>query len=167
MTTLTKHEHCLEQHLNEFLIERMHTPFAWGANDCAIFAADAILVMTGVDVAEDFRGRYTTDTGAVRSIKKVTGGSTIADAAIYCAEKHGLTEYQYPLMAKRGDLVLVKNRDGSEIAAIVSLNGRHVVSPGDEGLVRFSIMDVTRAWSIGDTHTWTKPHWHKHKEQGQ
>jgi cell wall-associated NlpC family hydrolase len=70
-------------------------------------------------------------------------------------------------MAKRGDLVLVRNADGNEIAGIVSLNGRHVVSPGETGLVHFSILDITRAWSIGDTHAWTKPHWHRNKEQEQ
>lgn len=161
---MTKHEHYLEAHLHDFLAERQDVPFAWGLNDCAIFAADAILAMTGTDIAEDFRGRYTSEVGALRAIKKITGGSTIADAAGYCANKHGLVEHKYPLMAKRGDLVLIKNRDGNEIAGIVSLDGRHVVSPGDNGLVKFSIMKVTRAWSLGDNHAWRAPHWHPHNK---
>lgn len=34
-------------------------PFAYGSHDCALFAAGAVLAMTGVDLAADFRGRYT------------------------------------------------------------------------------------------------------------
>lgn len=160
---MTKREHYLEVHLHDFLLERQNVPFAWGVNDCAFFAADAIRAMTGTDIADDFRDKYNTEVGALRAIKKVTGGSSIADAAAYCAGKHGLIEHKYPLMAKRGDLVLVKNRDGDEIAGIVSLDGRYVVSPGDEGLVKFSIIEVTRAWSLGDEHEWRAPHWHPHR----
>lgn len=155
--SLMKKEHWLTEELPQFLDSRRNVPFAWGSNDCATFAADAIQAITGTDIAEKFRGKYTTEVGALKAIKEITGGSTVVDAAAYCAENHGLVEHQYPLMAKRGDLVIVKNRDGGEIAGIVSLNGRHVLSPGDNGLVLFSITDVTRAWSLGDAHEWTPP----------
>jgi hypothetical protein len=161
---MKKKEHWLTGSFHDFIIERKDVPFAWGTNDCAIFAADAIQSITGVDIAEDFRGLYTTERGAMKAIKKVAGGSTIADAAAYCAEKHGLVEHQYPLMAKRGDLVIIKNRDGKEIAGVIGLNG-HPLSPGDNGLVQFSILDVTRAWSLGDEHEWSPPKWHpKHPD---
>lgn len=159
---MTKHEHHLTVELPAFVESRLHTPFAWGSNDCATFAADAIQAITGEDIADDFRGKYKTKTGALKLIKKLTGGTTIADAAVYCAEKHGLRKYEHPLMAKRGDLVLVRNGDGDEIAGIVALNGRHVMSPGDKGIVPLPILSVTRAWSVGDTHRWTPPKWHKH-----
>lgn len=158
---LTKHEHHLTDHLPAFITVRLNEPFSWGANDCAMFAADAIEAMTGVDVAAEFRGKYSTKLGAFKAIKKIVGGSTVADAAVYCAEKHGLREYQYPLMAKRGDLAIVRNDVGEEIAGIVALNGRHVWVPGNSGLVSLSIMDVIRSWSIGDAHEWTPPSWHQ------
>jgi len=157
---LTKKEHHLELHLDQFLMDRESTAFSWGSNDCALFAADAIQAQTGVDIAEKFRGRYRTELGAMKTIKKITGGSTVADAAAYCATKHGMTEYEHPKMAKRGELVIVRNADGNEIAGIVALNGRHVLSPGETGLVRFSILDVTRAWSISVVHDWIPPKWH-------
>lgn len=34
-------------------------PFGYGSHDCALFAAGAVQAMTGVDLAADFRGRYT------------------------------------------------------------------------------------------------------------
>jgi hypothetical protein len=161
MMALVKKEHYLTDHLPQFIESRLHTPFVWGSNDCALFAADAVLAATGVDIAEDFRGKYDSKLGAFRTIKEVTGGSTIEDAAAYCAEKHGLKECQFPLMAKRGDLVIVHNNLGEKVAGIVGLNGRHVYVPGDNGLVHFSIMGVIRAWSVGDAHEWTPPKWHK------
>jgi hypothetical protein len=33
-------------------------PFTWGVHDCAILAADAVLAMTGEDLAAPYRGRY-------------------------------------------------------------------------------------------------------------
>lgn len=33
-------------------------PFAWGVNDCLIMVAGAVELLTGVDYAEGFRGRY-------------------------------------------------------------------------------------------------------------
>lgn len=157
---MTKHENYLTDNLPAFIESRLLTPFRWGANDCATFAADAIEAITGVDVAEDFRDKYNTKLGAFKTIKKVTGGSTVVDAAAYCAVKHGMKEHDYPLMAKRGDLVIVRNNAGEEIAGIVGLNGRHVWVPSNEGLVQISIVDVIRSWSTGEIHQWTLPKWH-------
>lgn len=150
---LTKHEHWRERHFHAFLIERANMPFEWGKNDCALFAADAIQAVSGTDIADDFRGKYTTQLGSLRTIKAVTGGSSVADAAAYCANKHGLTEHTHLLMAQRGDLVVIENA-GTLIAGVVHLNGRDVVSVSESGLVRLPTTDPTgkpnivRAWSI-------------------
>jgi hypothetical protein len=150
---LTKHEHWHTRAFDPFLRERANMPFEWGTNDCATFAADAILANTGIDIADDFRGKYTTQLGALKTIREVTGGTSVADAAAYCAAKHGLVEHTYPLMAKRGDLVVIEN-DGNLIAGVVHLNGFHAISVSEAGLVRLPIADhngkpnVVRAWSV-------------------
>lgn len=150
---LTKHENWHTRKFDPFLRKRAEAPFEWGANDCCTFAADAILANTGVDIASEFRGKYTTQLGALRTIQEVTGGTTVADAAAYCAEKHGLVEHTYPLMAKRGDLVVINN-GGNLIAGVVHLNGRHVISVSEDGLVRLPLADLTgkpnvvRSWSV-------------------
>jgi hypothetical protein len=130
-----------------FLKQAKSTPFKWGSNDCCLFAANAVLAITGTDLADDFRGKYTDEASAFALIKTVTGGTTVADAAAYCAKKHNLTEYAHPLMAKRGDLVVISNA-GNLIAGVVHLNGREVVSVNDQGMVRLPITSITRSWSI-------------------
>ena len=143
MPQLDKHEASVS--LEAHLYSRIDTPFAWGVHDCCLFAADAIEAMHGVDIADDFRGKYSDQVSAMELIKTVTGGSTIADAAAHCASKHGMTEHQFPLMAQRGDLVVMKNGD-NVIAGVVHLNGRHIVSISEQGPVRLSILSVIRAW---------------------
>jgi len=90
----------------------MHMPkfrLPWGTNDCALFAANAILAITGTDIASDFRGKYSDEAGAFALIKSVTGGTTVADAAAWCAAKHGLVELAHPLQAQRGICWVVTN----------------------------------------------------------
>jgi len=135
------------QHFDDFLLARETMEFAWGTNDCALFAADAVEAITGVDIAEDFRGKYTTEKKAFALIAKLTKGTTVADAASYCAAKHELVEYEYPLMAKRGDLVVVED-DSRLIAGVVHLSGRHVVAVGEGGLKRVPLTAIKKAWTI-------------------
>ncbi len=139
--------------LHEFFQQREGQPFAWGVNDCCLFPADAILAMTGVDLAEDFRGRYTDEASAFALIAEITGGSTVADAAAWCAAKFELPEWvdgegvPRPLFAQRGDLVVVKDA-GRLIAGVVALTGRHVRTVGEEGLKWLPLSAVVRAWKI-------------------
>lgn len=137
------------QELNRFLIDHERDQFAYGAFDCCLFAADAIQVMTGVDIATEFRGKYKTELGALKAIRKITGGTSVEDAITYCAAQHGLTEWRYPLQAQRGDLVAIENGE-SIIAGIVHLNGKHVISIGESGLIRLPLTAIKRAWRTGN-----------------
>lgn len=144
---LTRTEHWATREFHDFLLSRAATPFAWGTNDCCLFPADAIESFTGVDLAAEFRGKYTDQASALAAIKSVANGATVADAAAYCADKHGLREWPLPMLAKRGDLVVIQQPDGL-IAGVVHLNGRHVVSVSETGLVRLPITAVKRAWAV-------------------
>jgi uncharacterized protein DUF6950 len=42
----------------EYLRETAQDKTVWGVNDCALWASDLILKATGVDVAKDLRGTY-------------------------------------------------------------------------------------------------------------
>lgn len=44
--------------LHAVVEERRRLPIEYGVNDCAIFAADCVLAMTGEDLAADYRGQY-------------------------------------------------------------------------------------------------------------
>jgi len=149
---LVRVQHWAERSFHRFLLARAKQPFAWGTNDCALFAADAVLAITGTDIAVDFRGKYSDEAGAFALIQSVTGrgedpATAVADAAAWCAEKAGLAELQHVLMAQRGDLVVVTDA-GRMIAGVVHLSGRHVVSVGAEGLKLLPIEDVVRAWRV-------------------
>jgi hypothetical protein len=143
---IKRQKHWATRAYHKFLVDRANTPFAWGTNDCALFAADGVKATTGIDIADDFRGKYTDEESAFALIKKLTGGSTVADAAAYCAKKHGLTELKHLLMAKRGDLVVFEAPTGALVAGLVHLNGRHIIAVGEGGAYRFSISKVLRAW---------------------
>lgn len=130
----------------QFLAASKDKPFAWGSFDCALSAAAGIEAITGVDVAADFRGKYTTEAGALATIKDVCGGSTVADAAEFVANKFGMKQWPGPLFAQRGDLVVCNAPTGQVVAGLVHLSGKHVVVVGEGGLYRLPIKSVVKAW---------------------
>ncbi len=146
---LTRSKHWATRAYNDFLTETANTPFEWGKHDCALFAANGIQAMTGTDVADDFRGKYSTEKEAFALIETVTGvrGGTVADAAAHCANKHEMAELKNPLMAQRGDLVVLED-SGRLIAGLVHLNGRDIAVAGETKLKKLPIADVKRAWHV-------------------
>lgn len=44
--------------LSDYIDRVAGRPFQWGVNDCLIMVAGAVELLTGVDHAEGFRGRY-------------------------------------------------------------------------------------------------------------
>ena len=150
----TKHWDTRE--LYKFIMGRQAMPFKWGANDCSMFSADCIQAMTGIDIASDFRGLYTDEAGAAAAIEKVTGvkGGTIEDAAAYCCAKHNIPQWRFPLLAQRGDLVVYKDpTTGVLVSGIIHLSGRHILTPGENGLRKVLIHDgkttpIVRSWHI-------------------
>jgi len=142
-------EHWATRGFHAFLKSRANTPFEWGKHDCALFAADGIEAITGVDIAADFRGKYSDEASAAEAVKSIAGGATVADAAAWCAAKHGLAEWAHPLKAQRGDLVIYEDpTTGSQVSGLVHLSGRHIVAAGPKGLIRISVSKVLRAWHV-------------------
>lgn len=156
---MIKRKHSWETgEFHDFLQARAAEPFVWGANDCCLFPADAILAFTGYDLAEPFRGRYTDEESAFALIRELTGNDTdpasaVADAAEFCAARAGLREWAkddgtpLPLFARRGDLVVIEDA-GRLIAGVMGLNGRHALTVGQDGLRRLPHSAVRRAWSV-------------------
>jgi hypothetical protein len=146
---MMRSRHWATRAFHAFLQARAYTPFAWGVHDCALFAADGIEAMTGIDIAADFRGKYSDEAGALEAIKAIAGGETVADAAAWCAAKHGIAELARPLFAQRGDLVVYRDPVTEQlVSGLVHLTGRHIVSAGTEGLRKIPISRVLRAWHV-------------------
>lgn len=117
--------------------ERLGEPFAWGPNDCASFAADAVHAQTGEDVLAELRGHRHNERQALRRERAIGG----LPAAI---ERAGLQPVP-PALAQRGDLVLVAQKPRPVLAVC---NGAEAVAPGGRGLVHVPITRALKAWRV-------------------
>lgn len=129
--------------LTALLAEREAAPFAWGTNDCCMFAADAIQAMTGIDPARALRG-YKTARGAAGRISRGGGVTSIADAG---ASACGWSRIN-PCFAARGDIVTVDTDHGVALA-VISLDGRRALCPGEIELLYLPVPRTGPAWRIG------------------
>lgn len=86
--------------LSRLIEDARERPFAWGSHDCATWAADCVMAVTGRDLGQDWRGRYRTARGAARMLRRA-GFSAIADAASVRLGQ----PLPSPLLAQRGDVV--------------------------------------------------------------
>jgi hypothetical protein len=126
-----------ELRLAEAISAARHRPFAWGQHDCVTWAADTACAMLGVPSwADDWRGRYSTEIGAARHLKKL-GFASLYDA--------GLARLGEPLanrlMAQRGDIVFAR-------AAFGVCVGIKAAFVGQDGLEFLHLREVQAAWRL-------------------
>jgi hypothetical protein len=110
--------------------------FSPGKHDCGILAADCVLAITGVDLAEPYRGRYSTLNSANRLLKE-RGYASIADLV---AE---LFPEISPALAQIGDLMLVDDTIGV-------CNGETVAVYGEHGVGFLPRSRASRAFEVAD-----------------
>lgn len=136
-----------ERKLHEFIESRKTEPFAWGKNDCCLFAADAVLSMTGVDIAGDFRGKYTDEASCMKLLASL-GYSSVEDMIrTELTTKWQMMAVQ-PTFAHRGDILLCRQPGGPALC-IVGLDGKHSLGVGESGLMKVTTYhDGVTAWRI-------------------
>lgn len=125
--------------LSRFLRERRNVAFAWGTNDCMLFAADAVYAMTGTDPAVRWRGYDSKD--AAETIIRDTGGVNRL-----ITEGLGVEPHQNPLRARRGDVVAME-LPGGWTAGVVDDTGQRIVSVTEEGITRLPLKLAAFIWS--------------------
>lgn len=76
-------------------------PFVWGQTDCAMLCLEAFDVMTGLALAEEHRGRYHSQSSALRYQRQ---HGIDVDVALYRA---GCVQV-VPGLQQRGDFVIVE-----------------------------------------------------------
>jgi cell wall-associated NlpC family hydrolase len=119
------------------LIEaRRHRPFVWGENDCALFAADAVVAISGVDLAAAHRGTYSDEAGAVAAVAAAGGMRGLVER---------LSEKRAGL-AQRGDVVIA-DLEGRETFGIV-VGGGFWCAPGPDGLVFRPMAEAVAAFGV-------------------
>lgn len=127
--------------LSQFIEDRRRVPFAWGSNDCCLFASDWVLKATGTDPACDLRGKYASALGAARVLKTKGGVRGIMRSI---AEPLGMSRTDGN-QCQRGDLVIADTGNGESIGICI---GSHAAFVGSDGLL-FAPFDFQRA-----SHCW-------------
>lgn len=126
-----------EKYFSDYLTEVRFKPFKWGENDCVLFAAKGLEVITGVNTYSDFLG-YKNKKQAVEILTSKGGMDSIVS-------EHLGPGHRSVMKAKRGDVVLLKLPDLT--CGMVDDTGQFVVAPGKNGLERIDLIKSWRIWS--------------------
>jgi hypothetical protein len=123
--------------------EIRRSPFSWKEHECAIgLAARVVMVLTGEDLAAEFRGRYEDAAGAYRVMREA-GFCDLADlAASY------LPEYAHPSEAQIGDIAaLPVDTAFGHVLGVV--NGDRIIVLGETILGTVDRSAARRAFRVG------------------
>lgn len=117
-----------------FILSRRSLPFAWGSQDCCLFAASAAQTITGIDVGADVRGTYSDARGALETLDRI-GGIEAAGARFgpECP----------PLAARIGDIGLLNHGDRAMLGVCV---GEHWLVTATDGLAALPLDAARKAW---------------------
>lgn len=130
------------RHLADYLESRHDMPFEWGKNDCCLFVADWLVILTGIDPADELRGTYD-DAATAGVILESHGGLESMVSARFAAD--GWHD-EPPVFAQRGDIVTCDTPDGVGLGVCA---GSTIAMPGKSGLVHAPMTLARKAWRIG------------------
>lgn len=116
--------------------------FAFGRHDCGLFCADWVLLVRGVDPALLSRGRYSTELGLARFLKR-RGGIVAHFDACLAACHIGRTD-----SPRRGDIAIVETPQGLT-GGIVTGSMIMLAAAGRGVIVRhMRLAPIVAAWRI-------------------
>lgn len=134
--------------LDEFIDARRSAPFAYFEQDCAHIAAAWVAEKTGSDPMADLRAAGGPLAGhnlltALRAVRDAGGFQAMATVR--------LGPLMPPLMAQRGDVVLIKS--GRAVGCVRGYTfgvctGSHVAVPDNDGLVFQPLSAGVAAWRV-------------------
>lgn len=126
-----------ENRLLEIIDEWKSRPFEWAVNDCCVFAARCVDVITGSDWVGDLGQCYHDKASAYAYIA--------AEGSIEASVTKRLGDPVPRLLARRGDACLVDTPDGPGVAVCV---GSVALIPGPNGLISKPLRSVIKAWRV-------------------
>lgn len=126
------------ERLNEFL--KKDHKFNWPLCNCALFAGDGVLAITGEDFAAPYRGPKT-KRGMISRLRKVCGGG-VEEAAT----KESGQPLESVLMAKRGDVVSYDFGDGPALGICIGMKAVFVSE--NDGMIHIPTKKCRFAWGI-------------------
>ena len=124
------------------LVSYLHTArrrtFAYGEHDCTIFAADAVLAMTGRDLAAEWRGKYHSLGEGVALLRAAGHESNTALAA-------SLFDECPVAMAQPGDIAVIATENGDALGIV---QGEAIYTVGPQGLSISPLLAAHRAFRV-------------------
>lgn len=132
--------------LQQFLLESVALRFSYGEADCCLFVADAVLAMTGSDIASPYRGMYSSRDEALSLARTETGARSVAAVVASGLERAGLPNIDVSL-AQRGDVVLIRRQRDFSLG-LISLSGREILALGRQGIVKVPLSRAVSAWHV-------------------
>lgn len=114
--------------------------FDWEKNNCAFFASDAVLAMTGVDLSEKYRGPKTQE-GIYEKMESF-GFSSLSEA-VTAELGESLSSMK---MAKRGDFVLCNFPNGEALGVCIGSKAAFLFE--GKGLVFIPSKMWTKFWRV-------------------
>ncbi len=136
-----------ERQLAEFVVSARHRAFQWGEFDCCSMPCEVALKITGVDPWAHFRGRYRTERGAARVIRRAGGFVPMIEKI--------MSDYpEVPVsFARRGDILLALDAEivepGSDAMLALCLGHDMGFVSRDRGFRLLPFNRASRAWRIG------------------
>lgn len=123
-----------QQALAEYIASKRDEPFEYGKNDCCMFAAGAVLAITGTDPVPEYRGKYDSLKTSVKVLKEIGGGRL-----------DKVMDDKFPTIpigkAQRGDLVWF-------VDSVGVVAGRFAWFVSDDGLERVPMDMWDKAWGV-------------------
>lgn len=124
-----------EKLLNEHIAEAYRHQFEWGKRDCALWCADWVWKATGRDLGAEWRGKYKTENGAAKLMRKkgYHGVEAIADRHLLSCPVN---------LAQRGDILL--NEDN----CLGICNGRNAYFITEDSITMRHTLECVKAWTV-------------------
>jgi hypothetical protein len=123
----------------EYVAASRRRAFAFGSFDCALFAAGAVEVQTGVDLRRELAGTYTTEVGAARVLRR----NGFADPAEVSARF--LPEIAVSA-ARQGDIAAMRTGAGVALAVV---GGPHLLAArAGSGLIALPLTAACAAFRV-------------------
>jgi hypothetical protein len=138
---MIERKHDWPERLAEFFADRADRAFVWGENDCCLFVCDAVVAMSGLDLAAAFRGQYSSE----RSAFQIFGGD-LEGFISRIADENAIAEIPVAF-AQRGDVALFSHP--LPTLGVIDMHGTHVVSVGESGPVAIPLSECRKAWRVG------------------
>ena len=127
--------------LNDYIQLNFGKEYKYGKNDCVMFMAGFIRLITGKDVLKG--KRYNGQKSALALLEKHGGLFKLVDMQF---EKFGFKNITNVNKAKRGDVVgFITELHGETIGICI---GSVFVSPGVDDLIFLPMTQAVRAWEI-------------------